>query len=87
MSKKIIIHMSGWCEADPARTMFQYIGPCVDVERLIGGEQWLSLPEYDEQKLCRKDYVLENVVTAFKYSLDGEYDHIDVEIEEDIILS
>lgn len=86
MSKKIIVNMSGWCEADPARTMFQYLGHRDDVEQLIGGEQWLSLPEYHEQELCRKDYVLENVVTAFKYSLDGEYDHIDVEVEEDIIV-
>jgi hypothetical protein len=72
--KKIIVNMSGWCEADPARTMFQYIGPRDDAEKLIGGEQWLSLPKND-----REDYVLENVVTAFKYSVDGEYDHIEIE--------
>ena len=79
---KIIVSMAGWCEADPARTMFQYIGRRDDVEQLIGGEQWLSLPEYDEHELCRKDYVLENVLTAFKHSVDGDYDHIEVEVEE-----
>jgi len=76
--KKIIVNMSGWCEADPARTMFQYIGPRDDVEKLIGGEQWLSLPKND-----REDYVLENVVTAFKYSVDGEYDHIEIEVQDE----
>lgn len=86
MSKKIIVNMSGWCEADPTRTMFQYIGQKDDAEQLIGGTQWLSLPEYDEKELCRKDYVLENVVTAFKHSLDGDYEHIDVAVEEDIIV-
>ena len=74
----IIINMSGWCEADPARTMFQYIGPRDDAEKLIGGEQWLGLPEND-----RADYILENVVTAFKYSVDGEYDLIDIEVTDE----
>ena len=76
--KKIIVNMSGWCEADPARTMFQYVGTRDDVEKLIGGEQWLGLPEND-----REDYILENVVTAFKYSVDGEYDLIDIEVEDE----
>ncbi|MEL0099059.1 MAG: hypothetical protein VW907_05855, partial [Opitutae bacterium] len=72
--KKIIAFVSGWCEADPARTMFQYIGTRDDAEKLIGGEQWLGLPEND-----RMDYILENVLTAFKYSVDVEYDMIEVE--------
>lgn len=81
--KKIIVSMAGWCEADPARTMFQYIGPRDDVEKLIGGEQWLSLPEYDEQEISRDDYILESVVSAFKYSVDGEYDQIDIEVTDE----
>ena len=80
---KIIVSMAGWCEADPARTMFQYIGPRDDVEKLIGGEQWLSLPEYHEQEISREDYVLESVTSAFKYALDGEYDHVEVEGEDE----
>jgi len=75
---KIIISMAGWCEADPSRTMFQYLGDRDDVDKLISGEQWLSLTEDD-----RGDYILENVLTAFKYSLDGEYDQVDVEVEEE----
>ena len=79
---KIIVSVAGWCEADPARTMFQYIGPRDDAEKLIGGEQWLSLQGYDEQEVCRDDYVLESVSSAFRYALDGEYDHVDVQVEE-----
>jgi len=86
MSKKIIISMSGWCEADPARTMFQYLGDRDDVDKLISGEQWLSLPEDDEQEVCRGDYILESVASAFMYALDGDYAQIDVEVEEDIIV-
>ena len=59
---KIIVSCAGWCEADPARTMFQYIGPRDDVEKLISGEQWLSLPEYDEQEVCRDDYAYDHEV-------------------------
>ena len=81
--KKIIAFMSGWCEADPARTMFQYIGTRDDAEKLIGGEQWLSLPEYGEQQVCREDYILESVASAFKYALDGEYHDVYVEVEDE----
>ena len=80
---KIIVSVAGWCEADPARTMFQYIGPRDDVEKLIGGEQWLSLPEYDEQEVCREDYALERVESAFRYALDGEYDYVDIEVTDE----
>ena len=80
---KIIVSVCGWCEADPSRTMFQYLGDRDDVDKLISGEQWLSLPEYDEQKICRGDYILESVASAFKYALDGEYDQVDVEVEEE----
>jgi len=70
--------MSGWCEADPGRTMFQYIGVRDDAEKLIGGEQWLALPEND-----RADYILENVLTTFKHSLDGDYTDISIEVEDE----
>ena len=80
---KIIVRTAGWCEADPARTMFQYLGNQDGVDKLISGEQWLSLPECDEQEVCREDYILESVVSAFKYALDGEYDHIEVEVTDE----
>ena len=80
---KIIVSMAGWCEADPARTMFQYIGPRNDAEQLIGGEQWLSLPESDEEEISRDDYILENVLTTFKHSVDGDYADISIEVEDE----
>ena len=81
---KIIVSVAGWCEADPSRTMFQYLGDRDDVDKLISGEQWLSLPDYDddEQKICRDDYILECVGTTFATAIDGEYDQVDVEVEE-----
>ena len=81
--RKIIVSICGWCEADPSRTMFQYLGNQDGVDKLISGEQWLSLPKYDEHKICREDYILESVPSAFKYALDGEYDHLDVEVEDE----
>jgi hypothetical protein len=74
---KIIVNLSGWFEADPDRTMFQYVGLRYDVEKLISGQQWLALPEND-----RSSYVLENIATAYKYSLDGDYDRMEIEVEE-----
>jgi len=74
---KIFVSVSGWFEADPDRTMFQYFGQRDDVEKLIGGKQWLSLPENE-----RSDYMLESVTTGLKYSLDGDYEHIGIEVEE-----
>ena len=74
---KIIVSMAGWFEADPDRTMFQYFGQRYDVEKLIGGKKWLSLPE-DE----RSYYMLESISTAYMYSLDGDYDRMEIEVEE-----
>ena len=75
---KIIVSLSGWFEADPDRTMFQYFGQRYDAEKLIGGKRWLSLPK-DE----RSNYMLESISTALKYSLDGDYEHIDIEVEDE----
>lgn len=80
---KIIVNVNGWCEADPARTMFQYLGNQDGVDKLISGEQWLSLPEYDDVEICRDDYILESVASAFKYALDGEYDQVDIEVADE----
>jgi hypothetical protein len=89
---KIIVSVAGWCEADPSRTMFQYIGDRDDVDKLISGEQWLSLPEYDawfqalrvdDREICREDYILESVESTLKYALDVEYDQVDVGVEDE----
>ena len=73
---KIIVTMDGWCEADPARTMFQYIG--LEDRDSITGTEWLTLPEND-----RGDYILESIESAFQTAFDGEYNNIDIEVEDE----
>jgi len=87
---KIIVSVSGWCEADPTKIRFQYIGrkPLpVGLYEYISGTEWLRLPEFSEyvDDICRDDYILECAGTAFATSLEGEYDQVDVEVEEEEI--
>ena len=78
---KIIVSCAGWCEADPDHTKFQLISKAEGPE-LITGKEWLKLPEYHEQELCREDYILESVASTFVTALDGEYDGVEIEVEE-----
>ena len=78
---KIIVSAAGWCEADPEKARFQLVSS-IEGEPYITGTEWLSLPEYDDKDLCRDDYILECVGEAFATALDGEYDHVDVEVQE-----
>ena len=79
---KIIVSAAGWCEADPEEVRFQLITD-MDDQAYITGVEWLELPESgDKNNVGRDDYILESVSSAFKYALDGEYDHLDVEVEE-----
>lgn len=79
---KIIVSVAGWCEADPDKVRFQYIGPeeygLMSTGGTITGTEWLSL---DEE--AREDYTLECTGTAFATALDGEYDYVDMEVEDD----
>ena len=82
---KIIISVSGWCEADPERVRFQLISG--SGEQSITGTEWLKLPEYHDDEyhdtgICRDDYILECAGTAFATAIDSEYDQVDVEVEE-----
>jgi len=78
--KKIIVSVAGWCEADPEKVRFQLIG---SGKAYITGTEWLELPESgDENNLGRDDYILECAGTAFATALDGEYNHVDIEVEE-----
>ena len=78
---KIIVNVCGWCEADPEKVRFQITAG--DGEEYITGTEWLALPECgDEDNVGRDDYILECVGTAFATAIDGEYDHIDIEVEE-----
>ena len=80
---KIIVSVSGWCEADPDKVRFQYIGPDDNAEQYITGAEWLVLPEYDEQEISRDDYILECAGEAFATAVDGEYSQVDIEVEDD----
>ena len=79
---KIIVSCAGWCEADPDKVRFQYIGPeqygLMSTGGTITGTEWLSL---DEE--AREDFILECTGTAFATALNGEYDQVDVEVEDE----
>jgi len=89
---RIIVSAAGWCEADPEKVRFQYIGPeqygLMSGGVFITGAEWLNLPVDEDGTLsaagvrCRDDYILECAGTAFATALDGEYDQIDIEVEE-----
>jgi len=78
---KIIVSTAGWCEADPEKVRFQLITD-KDGQEYITGTEWLKLPEYHDTEICRDDYILECAGTAFATAIDGEYDQVDVEVEE-----
>lgn len=73
MSKKIILYFSGWAECDPDRVNFVSVSD-EDIPEVITGREWLALPEYDEDAICRDDYVLESTVDAQATAIDGDYD-------------
>jgi len=72
---KIIVTVSGWCEADPEKVRFQLISG--NGEEYITGTEWLKLSE-----CTREDYILECAGTAFATALGGEYDYVEVEVQE-----
>jgi hypothetical protein len=79
--RKIIVSAAGWCEADPEKVRFQLTTE--NGEEYITGTEWLELPESgDENNVGRDDYILECVGVAFESAIDGEYDHVYVEVEE-----
>ena len=79
---KIIVSASGWCEADPEKVRFQLITD-MDDQAYITGVEWLELPESgDKNNVGRDDYILECVGKAFDTAIDGDYDHVEVEVEE-----
>ena len=77
---KIIVSVAGWCEADPEKVRFQLTTE--NGEEYITGTEWLKLPEYHDTAICRDDYILECAGTAFATAIDGEYDHVEVEVKK-----
>ena len=78
---KIMVSAAGWCEADPDKVRFQLVSK-IEAPEYITGTEWLKLPEYHDTAISRDDYILECAGTAFATAIDGEYDQVDVEVEE-----
>jgi len=79
---KIMISLSGWCEADPEKVRFQLISD-IDEPLYITGAEWLELPESgDKNNVGRDDYMLECVGKAFNTALESYYDSLEIEVEE-----
>ena len=75
MSKKIVIHYSGWCEIDPEDVKFQCItNDEACGEPVITGKEWLELDE--ENRGC--NYILESAVDVIRDSTDGEWTELEV---------
>ena len=72
----IVVEFSGWIVADPASTMFFYVGDDKRYGR-ITGKQWLELDESE-----RSDYVLDNLIDAQRDSLDGAYTKYDIQVTD-----
>jgi len=83
MSEKIIVSFSGWCECDPDKIKFVYIGMYENVKQYITGREWLVLPNYSETETCRDDYILESCADAQVTAIDGSYEDIQVDVEEE----
>ena len=81
MTKRMVLEFSGWVEANPDKTFFQYIGPepygLMSTGNVITGTQYMCLNE-DE----RDNYILECLGQAYQHSVDGELVHCDIELDE-----
>lgn len=76
MSEKMIIEFSGWVEAHPEETKFQYIGQDESVSQTITAQEWMKLPKQE-----RENYILENLAKAIMYATEGDYGYINIEVE------
>ena len=79
MTKRMVLEFSGWIEADPDKTFFQYTGEMAATKAIISGTEFMSLSEKQQD-----DYILECLGQAYEYSLDGELNDLHIEIEEPI---
>ena len=86
MAEKIIVSFSGWCECDPDKVNFVYLGVDENVKEVITGREWLALtPTEDEGTIgpYRDDYILESCADAQATALDVSYEDMFVEVEEE----
>lgn len=86
MAEKIIVTFSGWCECDPDKVNFVYLGVDKNAKEYITGREWLALTDWcDEDTIgpCRDDYTLEDTLQAQQTALDGNYEEWSLEVEKE----
>ena len=80
LDKRMTIMFSGWIECNPDQTTFQYIGPeqygLMSTGKVITGTEFMSLSENEQG-----NYILEDLGQAITYSVDGEFNEYDIDIE------
>ena len=86
MAEKIIVSFSGWCEVNLDRVVFVYLGMDESVKKYINGHEWLALTECEDEGTIgpyRDDYILESCADAQATAIDGSYEDMFVEVEEE----
>jgi hypothetical protein len=84
MAEKIFVSFVGWCECDPDKVNFVYLGMDKSVKEYITGREWLLLTECEDEGTIgpyRDDYMLESCADAQATALECEYEDIHVEVE------
>ena len=80
--ERLIVEFSGWLECDPENTSFVYVGSD-PFEGVMGGDVHITGREYmtlsSEQQ---GNFILECLGQTYMDSLDGECNHLTVEVEE-----
>ena len=72
--KNIVLFFSGWVECSPEKVEFRNL----ETGDIISGDAYVEMSE--EQ---RENYILEDAVDVMRDSEDGEFEQLDVHIEDD----
>ena len=77
LNKRMVIMFTGWVECNTDQTTFQYIGEMAANKAVISGTKFMSLDENEQG-----NYMLEDLGQAITYSVDGEFNQIEIDIED-----
>jgi hypothetical protein len=77
LNKRMTIMFTGWVECNTDETTFQYIGPMAAHRAVISGTKFMSLSEHEQD-----NYILEDLGQAITYSVDGEFNELNIDIED-----
>lgn len=86
MAEKIFVSFNGWCECNPDKVKFFYLGMDKSVKEYITGREWLALTECEDEGTIgpyRDDYTILSCADAQVTALDGAYEDIHVEVEQE----